>query len=294
MVSGRTLSSAIFLLVLGNALAVLSDALIKWQGADIPIFQFIFVRMALSLALLLPFVYQIDRRRLFDGWKLHLLRSHMGFFGIYCMIIALTTLPLATANALFYVAPLLVMIFSVLVFGEKLRGISLFAVLSGLAGIMVILRPVALTWGALSALGVALSLALTVVLVRKLPTHQSMVHTLILTKVFGLPTAFLLALWEGAPWDPQILLTAFGSAFFILAYNMTVLLAYRHVPASEVTSAEYTGLLSAMLFGWLWFQEIPDAWFIIGSLMIVGPLVLISLLERRRTRVPIRTAGVTP
>ncbi|WLD58091.1 DMT family transporter [Salinispirillum sp. LH 10-3-1] len=292
--SGRTLGSAILLLVLGNALAVLSDALIKWQGSDMPIFQFIFIRMAFSLCLLLPFVYQIDRTRLFAGWKLHLVRSHMGFFGIYCMIIALTTLPLATANALFYVAPILVMVFSVIIFGEKLRGISLFAVISGLLGIVVILRPVELTWGALSALGVALSLALTVVLIRKLPTHQSMVHTLVLTKVFGLPTALALALWEGAAWDPQILMTAFGSAFFILAYNMTVLLAYRHVPASEVTSAEYTGLLSAMLFGWLWFQEIPDAWFIVGSVMIVGPLVMISLLERRRTRVPIRTAGVTP
>ncbi|MFC3851666.1 DMT family transporter [Salinispirillum marinum] len=291
---GHTVGSAIALLVIGNALAVVSDALIKWQGTDLPIFQFIFVRMLITLGLLLPLIQHVDHRRLFAGWPLHVLRSHMGFFGIYCMIVALTTLPLATANALFYVAPILVMVFSVLVFGERLRGISLFAVISGFVGIAVILRPVELTWGALSALGVALSLALTVVLVRKLPTHQTMVHTLFMTQLLGLPTAGVLAWLEGAPWQADILFTAFGSAFFILAYNMTVLLAYRHVPASEVTSAEYTGLLSALLAGWWWFQEVPDLWFVLGSTLIIGPLVLISVLEKRRTRVPIRTAGINP
>lgn len=291
---GHTVGSAIVLLVIGNALAVISDVIIKGQGADLPIFQFIFVRMLITLGLLLPFFSQLDRRRLFAGWALHVLRSHMGFFGIYCMIVALTTLPLATANALFYVAPILVMVFSVWVFGERLRGISLFAVLSGFVGIAVILRPIELTWGALSALGVALSLALTVVLVRKLPTHQTMVHTLLMTQLLGLPTAGVLAWLEGVPWQAEILFTAFGSAFFILAYNMTVLLAYRHVPASEVTSAEYTGLLSALLAGWWWFQEVPDVWFVLGSMLIIGPLVLISVLEKRRTRVPIRTAGINP
>lgn len=46
--SGRTLNGAIAVLVLGNFLAMFSDVLINWQGGDIPIFQFVFMRVSLG------------------------------------------------------------------------------------------------------------------------------------------------------------------------------------------------------------------------------------------------------
>lgn len=283
--SGRTLNSAILLLVIGNFLAIISDSIIKWQGGDVPIFQFVFIRVLCTIVLLLPFWRMIDRGRLFQGSRVHLLRAHVGLGGILCMIVALNTLPLATANAVFYAAPVLVMVFGVWVFGERLSWLSLLAVLSGFLGIMVILRPVAMSWEALSALGLAAALAINALLVRKLPAGQSMVHTLMLTHVYALPATLLLTLGEGAPFDPSLLLTAMGSSLFILGYNMTVLLAYRHVAANQVTSAEYTGLIWAMLIGGFWFGEIPDLWFFLGSAMIVTPILLQSLAEHRRTRI---------
>jgi len=286
--SGKTVTSAIILLIIGNALAVFSDAIIKWQGADIPVFQFIFIRALCTLGFLLPFIGQIDRSNLFAGSKVHLVRSHLSLFGIYCMIIALNTLPLATANALFYCAPLLVMVFSVVFFREKLTTLSLVAVVSGFLGIIVILRPLEINWASLSALGVALSLATGAVLIRKLPKKQTLVHSMFVSHIYVLPASLALAIWEGHAWVPALWLTAIGSSLFIMAYHMTVLLAYRHVPANQVTSAEYTGLLSALAVGWLWFQELPDIWFVAGSVMIVGPLVLIGLHERRRTRLLLR------
>lgn len=81
---------------------------------------------------------------------------------------------------------------------------------------------------------------------------------------------------------------------FILCYNFTVLMAYRWVAANEVTSAEYTGLLWALLGGWVFFDEAPDLWFIIGSSMIVVPLILIGLKERKRAKLPVRQGSVTP
>lgn len=291
---GRTVNSAIWLLVIGNALALVSDALIKWQGAEIPIFQFVFVRTLCAMAILLPLMSMIDRQRLFAGWRMHLVRAHISLMGISCMVVALSTLPLATANALFYAAPILVMVIAVVFFHEKLTPLSLFAVISGFVGILVILRPVAISWSSLSAIGVACSLAINIVLIRKLPGGQSMVHTLQLTHLLMLPAAFLLMMWENEPFDWTILFTAFGSAFFILCYNFTVLMAYRWVAANEVTSAEYTGLLWALLGGWVFFDEAPDIWFIIGSSMIVVPLILIGLKERKRAKLPVRQGSVTP
>jgi len=279
--SGKTVNSAILLLVAGNVLAVISDVFVKLLEAETPIYQFVFLRSLLTLLLLLPLAGQLDRRSLFTGFKLHAVRAHVTLAGTLFMVIALIQLPLATANAVFYAAPILVMVLSVVFFRETLSPLSLIAVVSGFAGILLILRPTSINWAALAALGSALSLAISALLVRKLPRQQSTVHKLFLNYLLILPAAGALALWEGAPWDNQMLVSALGSAVFILGYNVTVLLAYRQVDANRVTSAEYTGLLWAVLIGWIGFGEVPDLPFLAGSLMIVVPLILIGLRQHK-------------
>lgn len=292
--SGRTVNSAVLLLVIGNLLAIVSDVIIKWVSGEVALFQFIALRLVVTLALLLPFVGMIDRARLFEGTRIHLVRAHIGLAGIVCMVIALGALPLATANAIFYAAPVLVMLFGVLLFGEKLRRSSLVAVISGLVGVLIILRPNELSWAGLAALGLAVALAINAVLVRKLPRGQSVVHSLLLNYLFALPAVLTLALIEGAPLDFSALSAAFGSSVFILGYNMTVILAYRHVDASRVTAAEYTGLLWAFVLGWLVFAEVPDAWFWVGATLIVGPLLILALRHQSpglRRRLPVAVGG---
>ncbi|WP_309045518.1 DMT family transporter [Marinobacter sediminicola] len=284
--SGKTVNSAILLLVLGNAMALISDVFIKLMEPGAPILQFAFLRCLITLVFLLPLARKIDRNNLFSGIKVHAIRAHVHLVGLLCMIVALSNLPLATANAVFYAAPILVMVFSVVIFRESLSPLSVLAVFSGFAGIIVILRPVEFNWAAVAALGSALTLAINAVMVRKLPKGQSTVHKLFLNYLLVIPVSGLLALWEwqqGATWHPEILLTAVGSAFFILGYNITVLLAYRQVDANQVTSAEYTGLIWAVAIGWIWFNEVPDWWFLVGSLMVVVPLVMIGLSQRRKS-----------
>jgi drug/metabolite transporter (DMT)-like permease len=281
---GKTLNSAIVLLVIGNALAVISDVIVKLMGSDVPIFQFIFLRCIITLLILLPMYKQFDRVNPWEGFWVHSFRALMNLMGIFCMVIALTTLPLATANAIFYVAPILVMLLAVLIFQEKLTVLSVLAVFSGFAGIVVILRPVEFGAGAIAALGGALALAVNAVMVRKLPERQSTVHRLWLSYVLMLPLSLVLFAWEGITLDVVTLAGAFGSAVFILGYSVTVLLAYRWVDANQVTSAEYTGLIWAVAFGWIWFAEAPDIWFVVGSAMIVVPLVLLGLDQRRRAQ----------
>jgi drug/metabolite transporter (DMT)-like permease len=97
-----------------------------------------------------------------------------------------------------------------------------------------------------------------------------------------LPTSALLAWWEGGGWNPELLGYALASSLFILGYNITVLLAYQQVEASQVTSAEYTGLIWAVALGWILFAEVPDLWFVIGSSMIIIPLLLIAWKQSRK------------
>jgi len=281
--SGKTVNSAILLLIIGNAMAIASDVFIKLLEPDAPIFQFAFLRCVITLAFLLPLARKLSRQHLFAGAKVHAIRAHIHLAGIICMVVALTNLHLATANAIFYAAPIIVMVLSVFLFRESLTPLSVLAVFSGFAGILVILRPMNFNWAVVAALGSALALAINAVMVRQLPKEQSTVHKLFLNYLLIVPAAAALALWEGAAWSPGILFSAAGSALFILGYNITVLLAYKQVDANQVTSAEYTGLIWAVGIGWIWFGEVPDLWFLAGSTMIVVPLVLIGLSHRRKS-----------
>jgi len=284
--SGKTVNSAILLLVIGNALALISDVFIKLLEPGAPILQFAFLRCLITLMFLIPLARKIDRTNLFAGIKVHTIRAHVHLIGILCMIVALGNLPLATANAVFYAAPILVMVFSAFFFREVLSPLNVFAVFSGFAGIIVILRPVEFNWAAVAAFGSAITLAINAVMVRKLPKGQTTVHKLFLNYLLVIPASGLLALWEwqqGASWHPEILFTAAASAFFILGYNITVLLAYRQVDANQVTSAEYTGLIWAVLIGWIGFNEMPDLWFAVGSAMIVVPLIMVGMRSRQRS-----------
>jgi drug/metabolite transporter (DMT)-like permease len=279
--SGRTVNSAIFLLVVGNLLAIFSDALIKWASGDLAIFQFVAIRLVFTLMLLLPFLSLVDWKNFWGGSRVHLVRANVGLGGIICMVVALGALPLATANAVFYAAPVLVMVFGVLFFGERLNKTSLFAVLGGMAGVLIILRPTEMDWAGITALGLAVALAINALLVRKLPREQSVVHSLLLNYLFALPAALVLAFVEGAPVDWTSMGAAFGSALFILGYNMTVILAYRHVDANQVTASEYTGIVWAFVIGWLMFAEVPDLWFWVGTTLIVVPLLVQALQSAR-------------
>ncbi len=279
--SGKTVNSAILLLIIGNALALISDVFIKFLEAGAPVFQYALLRCGITLVLLIPFLRQIDTEKLFEGGRLHFIRGHVHLFGIVSMVYALIALPLATANAVFYVAPILVMVLSVIFFGERLTRLSLAAVIGGFAGILLILRPVDFSWAALGALGSAAALAINAVLVRKLPRQQSTAHKLFLNYLMITPLCLVLALWEGAQWSQAVFVSAVGSSVFILAYNVCVLMAYKHVDANQVTSAEYTGLIWAVIIGWVFFAEVPDLWFLAGSALIVVPLLLIGLQQRR-------------
>src|SRR5690625_277277 len=270
---GKTVNSAIFLLVTGNLLAIFSDVLIKWASSDeLAIFQFVAVRLVFTVLLLTPFLRRVDWDNLWQGSRVHLVRAHVGLGGIICMVVALGALPLATANAIFYAAPVLVMFISVVFFRERLTKTSLFAVVGGLIGVMIILRPTQMNLAGLAALGLAVALAISAVLVRKLPREQPVAHSLLLNYMFSLPAALLLALIEGAPVDFVSMGAAFGSALFVLGYNMTVIMAYKHVDANKVTASEYTGILWAFILGWLFFAEVPDVWFWVGTTLIVVPL----------------------
>ncbi len=250
--SGKTVNSAILLLVIGNAMAIISDVFIKLLEPGAPIFQFAFLRCVLTLFMLLPLIGKLEPEVPLRGPEnpRHS-RSHPSCWHAMhgrspgqpapghgqCGVLCRSDTGDGSGGAGLRRTPHTY---------ERNRSVQRVP-----AGIMLILRPVEFDWAAIAALGSAFTLAINAVMVRKLPRQQSTIHKLFLNYLLIVPAAAALALWEGASWDGSMLISASGSALFILGYNMTVLLAYQQVDANQVTSAEYTGLIWAVLIGWV-------------------------------------------
>ncbi|MEZ8738915.1 DMT family transporter [Photobacterium swingsii] len=291
--SNKSVGYAMLLLIVGNLIAVFSDALIKTLDDGVAVFQFVFFRQLTAVIILLPFCAKNALPSFTQGLKWHALRAHIWLFGAVFMVFAINSMPLATANAIFYAAPLIMLPLAFVFFREKLTKQSVMTGVVGFIGVLVVIRPTHIDWAAISALVVALTLAGNNLLIRKLPTNQTVAQTLLLTNAVGMPASLGLALWEGETWNWTPLLTAAGSSFFILIYAATCVVAYRSVESNKIASAEYSGLLGAVLVGILWFGEIPEVEMLIGSALIILPLLLLAKVERRQKKARINVEQST-
>ncbi|MFM2588716.1 DMT family transporter [Vibrio sp. TBV020] len=277
--------SAILLLVIGNLAASLSDVAVKLLNGEVSTFQYIFIRQLLSTIVIAPFwLRQSKDKRSLISPKLNLLRAHLIIIGSGCMVVAITHLTLATANAVFYAAPLVMLPLSALLLKEKPNTRRVAATLFGFVGVMVVLRPSEFHWAAIFALGTTLTLALFNITARKLPAKQSVISTLFWTSLLSLPVSALLAALHWSPISLNKVMLILGSAGLILAYNGLAVMAYQRAPANNIAIAENSGLVFVALFGVVWFNEVPDWLTALGIAMIVLPLmpwkVLIDGMKR--------------
>lgn len=273
-------ATALWLLVLGNLAASLSDVAVKLLNGDVSAFQYMFLRQLISCAVIVPLWWrQPIRQRALQAPGLTAFRAHLVLLGSGCMLVAITYLPLATANAVFYAAPLLMLPLSIGLLKEKPGPAKIAATLLGFIGVLVVLRPSQYHWAAGFALATATTLALFNILARKIPKDQTVITTLMWTSLFSLPLSACLALWQWHPISLIQLAWVAGSALLILTYNGLAVAAYRRAPASQIALAEYSGLIFVALFGAWWFNEIPDHITWCGIILIVAPLLPLRALK---------------
>ncbi|WP_156896922.1 DMT family transporter [Ferrimonas kyonanensis] len=280
---------ALGLLVLGNLLASVSDVAVKLLEGGISPFQYIFIRQGMATLLVLPWLLRLPKA----GRRLHapgvtLIRAHLVLVGSGCMMVAVTYLPLATANALFYAAPLLMLPLSLWLLKERPPWTRVLATGVGFIGVLVVLRPQHFHWAALFALGTATTLALFHVLVRRLPQRQPVANTVFWTNLLCLPLAAPLALFHWQPLSMTELGWVAVSAVCISGYNGLAVLAYQKAPSAQIALAEYSGLLFVTLFGVWWFAEVPDRLTVFGIALILLPMLPLPRLSGLHRLVPVR------
>lgn len=278
---------ALLALIAGNFLASLSDVAVKMLDGDVSAYQYVFLRQLLATLVALPFYLKTrlknsnigDKENGKINWKVTLVRAHLVIVGACSMVVAITYLPLATANAVFYAAPILMLPLSVLILKEKLSTAKVILTIVGFIGVLVVLRPSQFHWALSFALLTALTLALYQILVRKLPLDQSVSHTLFWTSLASLPVSGILAYTN---WQP-ITVTQLGwivaSSFCILSYSGLAVYAYKLAQADQIALSEYSGLIFVTIFGVIWFSEIPDLITLCGIALIIAPMLPLKVLR---------------
>jgi len=205
-----------------------------------------------------------------------LLAATLFFFG------AIVLMPLADTLAIVFVSPFLVTLMSPLLLGERVGWFRILAVLIGFVGTLIIIRPGAgeVNIGAVMALGTGLMYAFYSIATRKLSGSAPPVVTLTFTALMGtvVTSAALPFFW--APLSSTDIGWMIAMGLLGAAAHYFFIKAYDYAEASFLAPFAYSEIVTAVLFGWVFFNDLPDAWTWTGTAIVIASGIFISIRER--------------
>jgi drug/metabolite transporter (DMT)-like permease len=214
-----------------------------------------------------------------------LLRGIFGFLGALSVFYSVTKVPVASATALFRSTALFMPFVSYFLLNERLRTARVLCAMVGFIGVLFILKPGSsvFSFGALVALGGGLINALSFATIRHLTETEhpiSIVLSFMAVSVLG-SGIFFGNTFVSPDANETVLLIIIGVLGLIGQYMLT--LAYSHAETTIVTPVNYFEIAFAAFFGWMFLNEVPDAYSAFGTVLLVGAAV--SLVRRNRDRV---------
>ncbi|WP_341233106.1 DMT family transporter [uncultured Sulfitobacter sp.] len=204
-----------------------------------------------------------------------------GFSAFY----AFSVLPLAETYAILFAAPILITILSVPILGEVVRAHRWIAVVVGMLGVLIVLRPgtAELGLGHLAGFVSAFCTALTAVVMRKIGGGERREVLLLypLLANFVVMLCLLPLVYVPMPLADLGLVLAV-SVLAVLAMTLMIR-AYTLADAALVAPMQYSQIIWAALFGWLFFNETTDLMTFVGAGVIISSGIYIVVRETSGT-----------
>ena len=282
---GAGAGAGIAMMLLGVLLFAVNDTLGKWLLGGFTVGQLVLVRSIAGLGVMAPFIWRTGAPAFVQAPRprLQLLRVCFSTLETSLFFWALVELPLAEVMTYYMAGPIYVTALSPWLLGERVGWRRWTAVIVGFGGVVLALHPSpdSLSLGSLCALAGSLSYACFMLATRKLaavPGTVLMTGQLLAALLFG---AVLVAFqgWT-TPSAIDLLLMAFlgvGS----LGGNLCVNHALRLAPASAVVPYQYTMILWGVIFGYVFFGDLPDALTLAGGALIIAAGMFIFLREQQ-------------
>lgn len=245
---------------------------------ELSVFQVMLLRSALGMVMLWPLVRAAGGLAAVrtDRLSQHVLRNAVHYAAQYGWFVALTLIPLAQVVSIEFTMPIWSAALAVLFLGERMSGRKWFAVLLGLVGVAVIVRPSTdqLDAGQVIALASAVGFAVAIVLVKSLTRTDAPVAIsfwmLVVQSAIGLVPALVVWQWPSATTWGWVVIVAFCGTFSHYCYAC----AMRHADATIVVPMDFLRVPLTALVGWLVYSERLDLFTAAGVGLILAGNVL--------------------
>ncbi|MET0575472.1 MAG: DMT family transporter [Mesorhizobium sp.] len=282
------MNSGILLALIAYAVYAWGDGIIKALGSQLSVFEIGFFNILFAAVFL--FFLKPDGERWHGFWNMQRpwavhARAVSGLVAGIFSVYAFTTIPLAETYALIFLAPLFVTLLSIVILKEQVGLWRWLAVVAGLGGILLVVRPGfrALELGHLAALAVAMLAAITIILMRSLASEK---QTTMLGVLVGYGLLFngvaMLATSSFRIPDWKLLgMLALAGACTAGGHRLQ-LLATRRSPANQIAPTHYSQIVWAVVIGAAFFAEYPDWIALVGLAVVIGSGLLTLARERIR------------
>lgn len=268
------------------ALFATHDVVVKFLGGQYAVFQIIFFSVLLSFPLVMLMLMR-------DPVRGTLIPAHPWWTALRTLATTVTgssafyafaTLPLAQTYAILFAAPLLITVLSIPILGERVGLHRWAAVVVGLAGVLIVLRPgtTELGLGHAAAITAAVGSALASIIVRKIGRDERSAVLLLYPMManFVIMACILPFVYRPMPVEHLGLVGVIAVLAFVA--GLCVIAAYKAADAAIVAPMQYSQIIWAALFGSLFFGEIPDGWTVTGAGVIIASGLYIVARESLR------------
>lgn len=263
------------------------NALIRGLAQAVPPVEIAFFRSAFGLALQLPIVIwlgvsAIKTTRL----KLHAARGVLHAISMMIFFVGLSMTPLAEAASLEFTAPIMSTVIAILFLGEIVRTRRLVALVVGIVGVLIVVRPgfVEVSTGQLLILLSVVTWSVCQLMIRELAKSESAFVQGFYMVAFFTPITLLVAIPQWVWPDLQTLATLFGLAVIATAGTWFYGEAFRRADMTAILPLESTKLIWSVSYGWIFFAEQPEALTLIGGMVIFAAAAYITIREAQMSR----------
>ena len=261
------------------------DALVKQLGAEYAAFQLIFFSVLFSFPMAMLMMIR-DRapgtlRPVHPWWMA--LRTGASVVTGLCAFYAFSNLPLAQVYAIVFAQPLLITVLAIPVLGETVGPRRGLAVLVGLLGVLVVLRPggTELGFGHLAALLAAVTGSIASIVVRKIGHDERPVVLLLYPMIANLAVMACAMPFVYRPMEAEHMgLIAILSCLGWIG-GVVIIMAYKAGEAVIVAPMQYSQILWATIYGYVFFNETIDGATAVGTGIIMASGLYIVLREGR-------------
>jgi len=260
-----------------------NDALGKWLVAHYGVGEMLFIRSIGGIAMLVPIALYLGiSLRLRGDLRLQVLRILAQALDSFCFYYSTRYLPLADVMTFYMAAPIIVTAISAVALHERVGVYRWSAVIVGFVGVVIALSPGGSAFhpAALVALLGSTAFAIALTTTRKLRDNNP--FTLVTWQYIGsgLIGAALSPLEWATPGPVDLgllLLLGIVSAGCFLLITRALALAQ----ASLLAPFQYSAILWAAIFGWMFWSDIPTPRIILGNAILIASGLFVFYRERR-------------